>query len=77
MVVVKCNRPGCDHTAEVHPTALTILIPAGWHHHVDGDGRAAFLCSDDCFDLWWAQRRWKQQRRGMTELDVPEGRLLP
>ncbi len=77
MILVKCNRPGCEKTAEMKAAAMTLFIPAGWHYHADGEGRASFACSDDCFDIWWEQRRWKLGRRVMGELKLPEEKLLP
>lgn len=52
-------------------------MPIGWLRLVEGH-RTACFCSVQCFDLYWEQRRWREQRaKAMHELDVEEADLLP
>jgi hypothetical protein len=57
---------------------ITAAVPAGWHFHVDGEGKQTIACGETCFDIVWMQRRWRRGERGraMEELPVDEVKLI-
>lgn len=68
MITTHCDRNGCDKAFPMREAGLSVVIPPGWHFHVDGEGRQLVACCDECWEILWGQRRWVQaQSRALAQ----------